>query len=149
MQHQQRTFEVLLIEDNPADAALLQDRLKDCDGPGKNCSVQWLMNSADTIPYLRSPERAPYRPDLIILDYKMPINGGRALSELKGDPDYLHIPTVVLTGVEDPKGICDIYRRGANCCYHKPTDLEGYDALVQTITEHWLSKVCVPSCADR
>lgn len=148
MPSQQRTFEILFIEDNPGDAALLEDRLKHYNGLGTNCRIQWLINSVDVIPFLRSPERASYRPDLIILDYKMPIDGGRALTELKGDPDYLHIPVLVLTGVEDPRGICDIYRPGANCCYHKSSDLDGYDSLVETVTDHWLTKVCVPSCPD-
>ena len=109
------------------------------------CHVSWLINSTDVIPFLRSPERASYRPDLIILDYKMPINGGRALAELKGDPDYRQIPIVVLTGVKSPREICDIYQRGANCCYHKPHDLDGYTSLVETIVTHWLGKICVPS----
>lgn len=141
-----RIFEILLVEDNAADAALLQDRLKECDGPGKQCNVRWIMNSGDVIPFLRSPEMVNYVPNLIVLDYKMPIDGGRALTELKGDPDFLHIPVVVLTGSTAPKDICDIYRRGANCCYHKPGSLDDYDKLVTTITDHWLSQICVPAC---
>ena len=35
---------------------------------------------------------------LVFLDYRMPSNGGRVLSILKGDPDLRVIPVVVLTG---------------------------------------------------
>lgn len=140
----ERTYEILLVEDNPADAVLLQQRLKECEAPGKTCNVRWVKNCANVIPFLRSPEMASYRPDLIVLDYRMPMNGGRALAELKGHPDYLHIPVVVLTGSTSPADVYDIYRRGANCCYHKPSDLDGLDALVTMLTDHWLTRICVP-----
>ena len=142
----ERRYEILLVEDNAADAFVIQERLKECDGPGKHCNVRWIMNSGDVIPFLRSPEMASYRPDLILLDYKMPVDGGRALTELKGDPDYLHIPVVVLTGTISQRDICDVYRRGANCCYQKPSDLETLDKLLNFITDHWLTKICLPSC---
>lgn len=141
-----QTLEILLVEDNPADAELLRDRLKECDGPGKRCNVRWLMSSPDVIPFLRSPEVSGYLPNLIIVDYKMPTDGGRAVTELKGDPDFLHIPLVVLTGTHSQRDICDIYKRGANCCYHKPSNLDEYDSLVDYITDHWLSRVCNPTC---
>ena len=137
-------FEILLVEDNPGDAALLQDLLPTSDGPGKCSNVRWIMNSADLIPYLRTREMASYRPDLIIVDYRMPLDGGRAIVEIKGDPDYRHIPLLVLTGSRSPEDVFDVYRRGANCCYRKPSSLEGYEALVRTITEHWLAQACLP-----
>lgn len=139
-------LEILLVEDNPADAELMRDRLADCDGPGKSCNVRWVMNSPDVIPFLRSPEMAGYMPNLIVVDYKMPVDGGRAVTEVKGDPEFRHIPLVVLTGTLSQRDICDIYLRGANCCYHKPNTLEEYDSLIQLITDHWLDKVCNPTC---
>jgi len=147
MHHPEPNFEILLVEDNPGDAILLQDLFKHSEHPARRCNIRWLMNSTDVIPYLRSPEMA-HRPDLIIVDYKMPLDGGRAIAELKGDPDYRHIPVIVLTGTRSPSDICDVYRRGANCCYQKPSGLDEYDALVQAITEHWLGKACIPVCRE-
>jgi chemotaxis family two-component system response regulator Rcp1 len=135
---------LLLIEDNPADARLIQEALKDS---GAQCAVEWLMNSREAIPFLRGiPDGRPKMPDLIVLDYKMPIDGGLALAELKGDPLYLHVPVIVLTGVHDPRDICEIYRRGANCCYHKPDVFEGWRQIARRISEHWLTEICSPRC---
>ena len=145
----ERKYEILLIEDNPADAVIIEERLKDCDGPGKSCNVRWLENCAKVMPFLKSPEMAAYRPDLIVLDYRMPTNGGRALTELKSDPDYQEIPIVVLTGSVSRADVHDIYRRGANCCYHKPPDLDGLDSLLKMLTEHWLTKICSPTSSSR
>jgi len=141
-----RRYQILLVEDNPADAKVLQLALQQCEGPGKQCDLQWLMNSTDVTPFLHSPERTSYIPNLIILDYRLPDDGGRALTELKGDPDLRHIPVLVLTGSQSLKDFCDVYRRGANCCYHKPSDYDEYVGLVQMITQHWLSKICIPNC---
>jgi CheY-like chemotaxis protein len=145
MAESKRLYEILLIEDNPADAAIVRQLLSECE-PGDCCNVRWIMHSQDAIPFLRSPEMGSYLPDLIILDYRMPLDGGRALAELKGDPDYRHIPTVVLTGSSSPKDVCDIYRRGANCCYRKPPDLQSYETLVRLIAEHWLTRISSPTC---
>lgn len=124
---------------------MLQDRFRECSaGQNLRCNIRWLANATDVIPYLRSPEMTAYRPDLFILDYKMPIDGGRALAELKGDPDYLHIPLVVVTGSHSPLDLLDVHRRGANCCYHKPDDLEGFDHLVDLMCRHWLKEACRP-----
>lgn len=138
-------FKVLIIEDNAGDALLLQDRFDECSaGQDLQCNVRWLANSTDVIRYLRSPEMTSYRPDLFVLDYKMPIDGGPALTELKGDPDYLHVPVVVVTGSRSPADVLDVYRRGANCCYHKPDSLEVFDRLVNLICQHWLKDACHP-----
>lgn len=112
-------FEVLIYRGQGRGCRLLQDHFNECSaGQNFRCSV-WLANSTDVTPYLRSPETAAYRPDLFILDYKMPIDGGRALVELKGDPDYLHVPIVVVMGSHSPLDVMDVSRSGANCCYHK------------------------------
>ena len=142
----ERRYKILLVEDNPADAKVLQLALQQCEGPGKQSDLQWLMNGTDVIPFLRSSERTSYIPNLIILDYRLPTDGGRALTELKGDPDFRHIPVLVLTGSQSPKDVCDVYRRGANCCYQKPSDYDEYGGLVHLITQHWLSKICIPNC---
>ena len=145
----EQNYEILLIEDNPADAMLLQQRLEECEGAAKACNVRWLKNCADVIAFLGNREMGGYRPDLIILDYRMPMNGGRALADLKSHPDYLHIPVVVLTGSKSPSDVYDVYRLGANCCYHKPSDLDELDSLIRMLVEHWLTKICTPNGDSR
>jgi CheY-like chemotaxis protein len=131
-------FEVLVIDDNPGDAQLMRLAWSECSLVTTNVSV--LSETRDAIRYLRGVERykgSPI-PDLILLDYKMPLNGGLALTDIKGDPDFLYLPVLVFTGSSDPEDYLDAYRRGANCCFRKPVNLDSYLTLVCNIAEHWL-----------
>ena len=139
-----RVFEVLVIDDNEADARLFQEAWAECRVVSTNISI--LKNSKDAIVYLRGVE--PYKntavPDLILLDYKMPVNGGIALTEIKGDPDYMHIPMLVLSGSVDRKDYFEAYQRRANICYEKPNDLDGWISLVNHLAEHWFVRAVLP-----
>jgi len=59
----------------------------------------FLEDSRDAQRYVRGAE--PYsknaKPDLIILDYRPPLDGGLALSELKGDLDFAHLRTLKIS----------------------------------------------------
>ena len=66
------------------------------------------------------PADAP-RPDLILLDLKMPKKDGReTLRELKADSQFKQIPLVVLTTSSDREDIRDAYRMGVNSYVTKP-----------------------------
>ena len=141
-----KAFEILIIEDNPADARLIVDAWEQCGIVKAKTSV--LEDSRAAIPYLRNGmefEQADNpRPDLIFLDYKMPTDGGVALIEIKGDPDYMDIPVIVITGSHDPEDIRQIYLRRANCCFQKPMELKAIHDLVCDIAQHWLKRSILP-----
>jgi len=139
-----RIFEILVIDDNPADARLLKEGWLECGLVKSNVRV--LHDPKEAIAYLkhRNPfENAP-RPDLIMLDYAMPTNGGAALAEIKADPTCQKIPAIVITGSVSPIDICDIYMRGANCCMPKPGDMQGYFNIVEKVAGYWLQSVMLP-----
>jgi CheY-like chemotaxis protein len=139
----ERTFEILIVDDNPAEAELLRYAWNECKVVRAASSI--LHEPVDVIRFLRGANNYPgMTPDLIMLDYKMPVNGGVALVELKGDPDYLHIPVIVFSGSSNPRDFLEAYRRGANCCFQKPSDLEAHLDLVCEIAEHWLVKAKLP-----
>jgi CheY-like chemotaxis protein len=114
--------EVLVIDDNPGDAQLIRLAWAECSVVTSNISV--LTETRDAIKYLRGVD--PYEdsriPDLILLDYKMPLNGGLALTDIKGDPDYLYLPVLVFTRSSNPEDYLEAYRRGANCCFRKTSN---------------------------
>jgi two-component system, chemotaxis family, response regulator Rcp1 len=84
------------------------------------------------------------RPDLIILDYHMPLDGGKALAALKGSPDLQCVPILVLTGVADPSEVDDLYRRHANACFLRGSDLDASMQLACNIVHHWCRDVLLP-----
>lgn len=139
-----RTYEILVVDDNPGEARLVREAWQHCQVV--NANVSMLEETIQVLKYLRHAE--PYgvtpTPDLIMLDYKMPIDGGLALTEIKGDPETVTIPVIVLTGSRNPDDHIQIYRRHANACFLKPDDLESYLTLICDIAKHWLTHVHLP-----
>jgi chemotaxis family two-component system response regulator Rcp1 len=95
-----RVCEVLLVEDNPADARLTREAL------GESRMLNKLHHVKDGIEALQFLRRegefhdAP-TPDVILLDLNLPRKDGRqVLSEMKQDPELRLIPVVVLTTSE-------------------------------------------------
>ena len=127
------SLELLVVEDNPAEARLIEGAFKTVDSA---CSLHLMLDCRNIIDYLRQEHQVPaeYRPHAILLDYCMPSNGGLTLRKLKDDPVLRYIPVMVITGMQDEAAVYDLYLRGANCCFPKPDDLGGYEGLARMIT---------------
>jgi CheY-like chemotaxis protein len=139
-----RIFEILVIDDNEADAQFIRHAWTECADVRTNVTI--LKNARDALPYIRGA--APYhntaRPDLVMLDYRHPLNGGLALTEIKGDPDYSHVPVVVLSGSSNPRDYFEAYQRHANICFKKPLDVQEYIDLVCLVGDTYLKKAILP-----
>jgi CheY-like chemotaxis protein len=88
------------------------------------------------------------RPDLVLLDLKMPkVSGLEVLEQVKGDPEMRDIPIVVLSSSERPEDISDAYRLGGNSYVTKPSNLAGLRAGVRGISRYWTEVAALPgSC---
>ncbi len=138
-------IEILMVEDNPDDAALTLDALQ--QGRVRN-RVTLLGDGVEAMAYLRREGRhaSVRRPDLILLDLNLPRKNGReVLAEIKQDPDLRRIPVVVMTSSDDEKDILAAYNLYVNCYVTKPVDLEQFIKVVQTIEHFWLSVVKLPA----
>jgi two-component system, chemotaxis family, response regulator Rcp1 len=140
-----RTMHVLLVEDSPGDVRLTREAFRDAN-PAVELHVA--MDGVDAMAYLNrdgSFEDAP-RPDLILLDLNLPRMDGRAvLARIKGDAGLKTIPTVILTTSEAPSDILKSYQLQANSYLSKPVQLEGFESLVRSINDFWLTKAKLPS----
>jgi chemotaxis family two-component system response regulator Rcp1 len=77
--------------------------------------------------------RAP-RPDLILLDLKMPRKGGReVLEDLATDPELRSIPVAVMTISQATRDLLHAYRLNASFYVTKPVDREHLERLLQTV----------------
>ncbi|MBL0219597.1 MAG: response regulator [Myxococcales bacterium] len=136
-----RPFRILLVEDNPGDADLVQEILMESDDK-KEITV-----AVDGFEALRCLREAP-RPDLILLDLNLPKKSGReVLEEIKTTEALQRIPVVVLTSSEADDDLSDVYRLHANCYLAKPVDLEEFIKVVRAIEQFWLGFVKLPSFA--
>lgn len=135
---------ILMVEDNPADARLAREALRDSK------IVNRLFHVADGVQamefLLRKGEFADApRPDIVLLDLNLPRKDGReVLAELKQSPDLKRIPVVILTTSEAEQDILKSYELHANCYVTKPVDLDKFTRIVGVIEDFWLSIVKLP-----
>ena len=139
-----RPIEILLVEDNPGDARLTKEALKE----GKVCNKLHVAEDGDkALAFLRrggSYAGAP-RPDLILLDLNLPKRDGRELlAEIKTDPSLRRIPVVILTTSRAEEDILKTYDLHANCYITKPVDLEQFIGVVKAVEDFWLTVVKLP-----
>ena len=138
-------LQVLVVEDNPGDARLLQEVFQ---GANENVALHVAQDGLDAMAFLRQQGsyRAAPRPSLILLDLNLPKMDGRAvLAHIKADPDLKTIPTVILTTSEAPEDIAASFRLQANCYLNKPVELDEFEQLVKHLNDFWLSKTQLPS----
>jgi CheY-like chemotaxis protein len=134
-----RPFDVLLVEDDMADALLIEEALSE---RGARNLVQ-VTDGVAALEYLRAP--ASVRPDLIVLDLNMPrMNGRDLLRILKSDESLQTIPVVVLTTSTAPDDVADAYNSHANAYVTKPVNLEEFEQAVQSIDAFYLGTATRP-----
>ena len=136
--------EILMVEDNPADARLTEEALK--EGLLRN-RLHLARDGVEAMQFLRreGPFGNAPRPDVVLLDLNLPRKDGReVLAEIKTDPDLKHIPVVVLTTSEAEQDIVKSYALHANCYVTKPVDLQRFIEIVHQIETFWLQIVKLP-----
>ncbi|HEV2263185.1 MAG TPA: response regulator [Stellaceae bacterium] len=140
-----RPIEILLVEDNPGDARLTQEALR--EGKIRN-NLHHARDGVEALAFLKREgefAKAPM-PDLVLLDLNLPRKDGReVLAEMKQDPRLRAIPVVVLTTSEAENDIVRSYELHANCYITKPVGLEQFISIVREIESFWLAVVTLPS----
>ena len=87
------SIRILVVEDDPAAAQLLQSHLS---------SAGYIVEMCDR-PELAFEMAARLQPGALTMDIIMkPVNGWELLSKLKGDPRTAHIPVIMVTIVDQP-----------------------------------------------
>jgi two-component system, chemotaxis family, response regulator Rcp1 len=142
---QGRPVEILLVEDNPGDARLVVETLKE----GQiETHLNVVRDGVEALAFLRQQGRYAQvlRPDLILLDLNLPRKDGReVLAEFKTDEKLKAIPVVVLTTSQAEQDILISYSLHANCYISKPVDLEQFITVLKYIEDFWFRFVKLPS----
>ncbi len=141
-------IKILMVEDNPGDARLAQEALKDSK---INNSLYHVEDGEEAMRFLR--RQAEYsdapQPDLVLLDLNLPRKDGReVLAEIKEDPKLKLVPVVVMTTSEAERDLVKSYDLHANAYVVKPMSLDQFVEVVQGIEEFWLSIVKLPRVSD-
>ena len=136
--------QVLLVEDSPGDVRLTQEAFRDAN---KSVHLHVATDGVEAMAFLRhegAHADAP-RPDLILLDLNLPkMDGREVLARIKEDDSLKLIPTIILTTSDAEADIVKSYQLQANCYLTKPGQLDGFEAVVKSINDFWLTKVKLP-----
>jgi CheY-like chemotaxis protein len=138
-------IEILLVEDNRAEARLTVEALKESK---VNNNLTIIEDGVEAMAYLRREGRYAdgRRPDLILLDLNLPRKDGReVLADIKNDPDLKTIPVVVMTVSKTDEDILKSYSLHANCYVTKPVDFGQFIEVIKMIEGFWLTIVKLPS----
>ncbi|MFA5863900.1 MAG: response regulator [Phycisphaerae bacterium] len=137
--------EILLVEDNHADAVLSKTCIQSSQIPS-NVSV--VEDGSEVMAYLRNEgayKDAP-RPDLILLDLNLPRKDGReVLAEIKADETLRKIPVIIFTSSHADKDIAHAYDLHANGYIRKPENYPQFCAAMEAILQYWFALASLPA----
>ncbi len=110
-----KPVEILLIEDNPADARLVVEVLKDSKIENNMHVIEDGVAAMDFL-HKNGKYKDCSRPDIILLDLNLPKKDGReVLKEIKENSKLKCIPVVILTTSSTNEDILQTYSNYANC----------------------------------
>ena len=139
-----RPIEVLVVEDNPGDARLVAEGLRESRLEN---NMHHAKDGEAALAFLRREgvhAEAP-RPDIVLLDLNLPrIDGHEVLAAMRADPVLKKIPVVALTTSSAKKDIDACYAAGANAFITKPVDFDKFVDALRVFDQFWFSVVTLP-----
>jgi two-component system, response regulator len=135
------TVDILLVEDNPADAELTLHALKRNHVADRILHLEDGAEALDFLflrgAYLNRPPTL--RPHLVLLDLNLPkIDGLQVLKEVKNCPATRAIPIILLTSSTEQRDLVASYQLGANSYIQKPVSFTEFQEVVRHLGMYWL-----------
>jgi CheY-like chemotaxis protein len=138
----ENTFEIILVEDNPADVEMTLAALKDHNLANK---VHVLKDGAEALSYImnnidcRPGPAGEQCPKVILLDLKLPkVDGLEVLRRIRSDERTRTIPVVILTSSNEERDRIEGYKLGVNSYVVKPVDFADFAKAVKEIGCYWV-----------
>jgi CheY-like chemotaxis protein len=117
---------ILWAEDNEGDRLLIRAALEDAPG----VDVAFVDDGVQFLEALDSGRR----PDLAVLDLRMPRIGGlEALQRVRRDPRHRDLPVAIFSAGNQPEETAACEALGVLAVGHKPVDFREFSAAVQRI----------------
>lgn len=146
MNPNQQELQILLVEDNPADAEMTMDALH---ASGLVNKVHWARDGAEALDVLFGHGAASaadcQRLRLILLDLRLPrVDGIEVLRAVRADERTRRLPVVVLTSSREESDLVRAYNLGANSYLVKPVEAETFMKSVGELGLYWMLLNTVP-----
>jgi CheY-like chemotaxis protein len=136
------SLDILLIEDNPADAHLIELSLEEYSRP---LSIKWIEDGEEALNYLRaegsysSDHGGRKIPKLIILDLKLPrYTGSEILGTRPSWKDLDGVPVVMHSSSQLRQEINTCLEYGASDFFVKSIELSDFFADCHNIFDKWI-----------
>lgn len=140
-----RPMEILLVEDSLTFARIAIHALRTGNVQHR---LTWLTDGADAWEFLQHRGRyvsAP-RPDLLLLDLKLPgMDGTELLKLLRDDDDLKKLPVVVMTGEGDAFAGLEL---PVEAFLTKPLDFGKFVDVVQKLSHLWQEDMILPHASS-
>jgi len=124
------SIQVLLIEDNAADIALIREALA---GEPIPVTLHVAKDGEHAIEMLAAGQ---FEPDLVILDLNLPKVSGLSFLERY----HPHVPVVVFSSSTNQDDVQRAFQLGVKDFVPKPSHLESYKQVVSYIVRRWSVK---------
>ena len=124
-------WHVLVVEDHQPTARLITIAFDEIDADVTTHVVQ---DGSECLAVVQGDVNSIPVPDLILLDLDLQeVHGLDVLEARIEDPSLLRIPTIVLSGKDDPDSIERCYESGASAYFTKPDDFDEYLDVIRAI----------------
>lgn len=130
-----KPVDILLAEDNPADAVILREALSNT---GWKFRLHVTHDGMETLDFLNTLIANPDipLPDLIVMDHNMPKkNGLEVLTELRKAPKLSNIPVIILSGSELERRMVAAFGIPEDHYIVKPVTYTGYLGIAELIKD--------------
>ncbi len=124
---------ILMIDDNAGEAFLFQEALEDYGMPHNFHHVEDAESARAFLERTGKQADAP-RPDVILLDMKLPGTGGlEVLRRIKADSDLADIPVFMVSTLAPGSDVEEARNLGATGFITKPDNFDGYAEVIDQI----------------
>lgn len=133
--------EILLVEDNMADAELTIRALKKVNVTN---NILHLKDGAEALAFIFgtgefADRDTSQQPKVILLDIKMPkVDGIEVLRQIKSNEHTRLIPVVIMTSSSEEQDIVSSYKLGVNSYVVKPVGFEDFAKAVSELGFYWM-----------
>ncbi|MFA5392950.1 MAG: response regulator [Candidatus Ratteibacteria bacterium] len=145
-QDEKREVTILLVEDDPGHALLIEKNLRRAKVTNQ---ITVVTDGQAALDYLSSENDKTkddhLLPILVLLDLNIPVlDGYQVLTHMKADERTKHIPVVILTTTDDPREITKCYELGCNVYVTKPVDYGQFSEAIHKLGL-FISIVAIPN----
>lgn len=135
---EQGTPYVLLVEDNPSDAALT---LRAFEKQGVANEIRVARDGAEALAFLFGTGESPLPalPLVIFLDLKLPrVSGLDVLRQIRANERTRLVPVVIMTSSSEQRDVVEGYGLGANSYVRKPVNAAEFGEAVRQLGLYWI-----------